>query len=105
MQGVATPYARRPLPQDIFDHTVTWLGEPRGVLKPSMPMLAGGLTAAMIEPLIRQTGHDVILGVGGAIQGHPQGAEAGARAVREAIDAAVRATAPASPAAEGGRDG
>lgn len=100
-----TPYARRPLRQGIFDHTVAWLRTSRGdAHRPSMPMLAGGLTVAMIEPLIRQTGHDVILGVGGAIQGHPDGAEAGARAVRLAIDAAVLATA-APTSDRGGRDG
>jgi len=56
-----------------------------------MPMLAGGVTGEMIGPLIRESGTDVILGVGGAIQGHPEGAEAGARAVRAAIDAAMPA--------------
>jgi len=99
-----TPYARRPLPQGIFDHTVAWLREPRGVLKPSMPMLAGGLTGAMIEPLIRQTGNDVILGVGGAIQGHPDGAAAGARAIRAAIAAAVLPTTAGSRGAGRGQD-
>lgn len=89
-----TPFARRPLRQGIYDTTVRWLLEPRGSLRPSMPMLAGGVTAAMVEPLVRQSGLDVILGVGGAIQGHPQGAEAGARAIRAEIDAAMAAVSP-----------
>jgi 2,3-diketo-5-methylthiopentyl-1-phosphate enolase len=89
-----TPFGRRPLPRTVFDKTVEWLSEPRGTLRPAMPMLAGGVTAAMIEPLVRAAGSDVILGVGGAIQGHPQGAEAGARAIRTAIDEAVSAGAP-----------
>jgi 2,3-diketo-5-methylthiopentyl-1-phosphate enolase len=90
----STPFGRRPLPRTVFDKTVEWLSEPRGTLRPAMPMLAGGVTAAMIEPLVRAAGTDVILGVGGAIQGHPQGAEAGARAIRTAIDEAVSAGAP-----------
>ena len=90
----STPYARRPLPRPVYAKTLVWLLEPRGTLKPTMPMLAGGLTAEMIGPLVRQAGIDVILGVGGAIQGHPQGAEAGARAIRAAIDEAISAGEP-----------
>ncbi|MEI7742856.1 MAG: RuBisCO large subunit C-terminal-like domain-containing protein [Chloroflexota bacterium] len=86
----STPHGRRPLPRAVYDRTVTWLLEERGTLRRSMPMLAGGVTGAMIEPLVRHAGIDVMLGVGGAIQGHPQGAEAGARAIRTAIDDAVR---------------
>jgi 2,3-diketo-5-methylthiopentyl-1-phosphate enolase len=85
----STPLGRRPLARPIFDATVEWLSEPRGTLMPAMPMLAGGVTETMIEPLIRGAGKDVILGVGGAIQGHAHGAEAGARAIRAAIDVAV----------------
>jgi 2,3-diketo-5-methylthiopentyl-1-phosphate enolase len=90
----STPFGRRPLPRTVFDKTVEWLSEPRGMLRPAMPMVAGGVTEAMIEPLVRAAGRDVILGVGGAIQGHPQGAEAGARAIRAAIDDAVSARLP-----------
>jgi 2,3-diketo-5-methylthiopentyl-1-phosphate enolase len=39
--------------------------------------------------IVDELGVDAIIGVGGAIQGHPEGPAAGARAVREAIDAAV----------------
>jgi 2,3-diketo-5-methylthiopentyl-1-phosphate enolase len=88
----STPHGHRPLALPVFDRTVAWLLEPRGMLRPVMPMLAGGVTAAQIEPLLRRSGIDVMLGVGGAIQGHPQGAEAGARAIRSAIDEALAAT-------------
>lgn len=85
----STPHGRRPPGRAVYDQTLAWLLGPRGTLRPSMPMLAGGVTAEMIGPLVRHAGIDVMLGVGGAIQGHPQGAEAGARAIRAAIDAAV----------------
>jgi 2,3-diketo-5-methylthiopentyl-1-phosphate enolase len=65
--------------------------EPSAVHKPTMPMLAGGVTGEMIGPLIRESGTDIILGVGGAIQGHPGGAEAGTRAIRALIDSAMSA--------------
>jgi 2,3-diketo-5-methylthiopentyl-1-phosphate enolase len=88
-----TPYARRPPPRGVYDRTLEWMTEPRGLLKPCMPMIAGGVTAAMIGPLVDHAGIDIILGVGGAIQGHPQGAEAGTRAIRTAINEAMAAGA------------
>jgi 2,3-diketo-5-methylthiopentyl-1-phosphate enolase len=90
----STPHGRRALPRRVYETTLEWLREPRGSLRPVMPMLAGGVTAEMIRPLVRDAGFDVILGVGGAIQGHPEGAEAGARAIRAAIDAAVAGRDP-----------
>ena len=49
--------------------------------------------------LVRLADADLIIGVGGAIQGHPDGAAAGARVVREAIEGAVAArTATGMPA-------
>ena len=86
-----TPYARRPPSRLVYQKTLKWMSEPSGSHKPTMPMLAGGVTGSMIGPLIRESGIDIILGVGGGIQGHPEGAEAGARAIRIAIDEAMAA--------------
>ena len=85
----STPHGHRPLATDVFGTTVDWLLERRGRLRPVMPMLAGGVTEDYIGPLVARAGIDVMIGVGGAIQGHPDGATAGARVMREAIDAAV----------------
>ncbi|MGD0122967.1 MAG: RuBisCO large subunit C-terminal-like domain-containing protein [Candidatus Limnocylindrales bacterium] len=89
-----TPYARRPPSRPIYEKTLEWMRGPAGNLRPTMPMLAGGVTRAMIGPLIRESGIDVILGVGGAIQGHPDGAEAGTRAIRAQIDEAMALLPP-----------
>lgn len=89
-----TPYARRPPPRPVYAKTLEWMNEPSGTHQRTMPMLAGGVTGEMIGPLIRESGIDVILGVGGAIQGHPQGAVAGTRAIRAAIDEAMSSGAP-----------
>jgi 2,3-diketo-5-methylthiopentyl-1-phosphate enolase len=86
-----TPYARRPPSRRVYQTTLQWMSEPSGSHKPTMPMLAGGVTGAMIGPLIRESGIDIILGVGGGIQGHPEGAEAGARAIRVTIEQAMAA--------------
>jgi 2,3-diketo-5-methylthiopentyl-1-phosphate enolase len=86
-----TPYARRPPSRTVYQKTLEWMLGPSGTHRPTMPMLAGGVTGAMIGTLIRESGIDVILGVGGAIQGHPDGAEAGTRAIRAQIDEAMAA--------------
>lgn len=87
----STPVAPRPLPSPLFRATIDAMRVPWAGIAPAMPVLGGGLTGAHAATLIEAVGIDVVLGVGGAIQGHPDGPAAGARAVREAIDAAVAA--------------
>ena len=102
-----TPYGQRPTAHDVVRQTVAWLLAPDDGHLPAMPMLAGGVTRELIEPLIRGAGVDIMLGVGGAIQGHPDGAEAGAREIRSAIDDAVTALEPGNGShapGTGGRD-
>lgn len=58
-------------------------------LKPTMPSVGGGIHPHTAARIIQDIGFDVMLAVGGAIQGHPGGAPAGGRAMRQAIDAVV----------------
>mgnify|MGYP001175225430 CR=1 FL=1 len=58
-------------------------------LKPTLPCVGGGIHPANAVRIIADIGLDVMLAVGGAIQGHPGGAAAGGQAMRQAIDAAV----------------
>jgi 2,3-diketo-5-methylthiopentyl-1-phosphate enolase len=63
-----------------------------------MPMPGGGITAEHVEPIVAALGLDVIVAVGGAIQGHPDGAAAGGRAIQQAIaDATHRYRAGTMP--------
>jgi 2,3-diketo-5-methylthiopentyl-1-phosphate enolase len=68
-------------------------------LKPTMPSVGGGITPGTAVRIIGDVGFDVMLAVGGAIQGHPNGAAAGGRAMRQAIDAAVEGRPLAEQAA------
>jgi ribulose 1,5-bisphosphate carboxylase large subunit-like protein len=91
----STPVAPRPLSDARFAAFLDgcrddWVG-----LQPAMPMVGGGLRADHIGGLLATTGPDVILGIGGAIQGHPDGAAAGGRAVMDALTAAMADRAPA----------
>ncbi len=69
-------------------------------LKPTLPTIGGGITPGNAVRIVQDLGPDIMLAVGGAIQGHPDGAAAGARAMRQAIDAAVQGVPLADKAAE-----
>lgn len=84
----STPLATRPLPPPIFEATIDRLRSPWLEVPPSMPVVGGGLRADHAPALYRWLGPNAIIGVGGAIQGHPDGAAAGVRAVLRAIDRA-----------------
>jgi 2,3-diketo-5-methylthiopentyl-1-phosphate enolase len=86
---VANPLGRRPPAPSATDTTYDWLREPWAGLRPSLPAVGGGVTAAHVSGLVERHGIDQILAVGGAIQGHPEGATAGVRAVQAAIRDAV----------------
>lgn len=72
---------------------------PMGGLKPIMTSLGGGITPLSIGGAVKTFGCDVILGVGGAVQGHPMGTTAGAKAVMAALDGAMRGVGLAEAAA------
>ncbi len=61
---------------------------PLGSIKPIFTVVGGGVTPLNLAAVIREIGNDVILGVGGAIQGHPMGAKSGAEATMAAVNAA-----------------
>ncbi len=92
----STPLAPRPLPEPVFRATVDSMRGPWLDMRPALPVVGGGLTAAHVPAIVEALGIDVIIGVGGAIQGHPEGAAAGVRVVRTAIDDAVVARGAAA---------
>lgn len=49
--------------------------------------IGGGITPLHIPKLIEDLGNDIIIGIGGAIQGHPMGTTAGASAAMAAVGA------------------
>jgi 2,3-diketo-5-methylthiopentyl-1-phosphate enolase len=85
----STPLAARPLAESRFRAALDGAGDAWVGLRPIMPMVGGGLTAAHVPAIVEAAGNDVIIGVGGAIQGHPDGAAAGGRAVMAAVRAEV----------------
>jgi 2,3-diketo-5-methylthiopentyl-1-phosphate enolase len=92
----STPLASRPLADSRYRATIDGAGDDWAGLLPIMPMVGGGLTADHVGTIVDAAGVDVIIGVGGSIQGHPDGAAAGGRAVmaavRDAVDRRVGST-------------
>ena len=53
-----------------------------------MPVIGGGVHPGTVDRFVGELGSDIVLGVGGAIQGQ-DGVAAGVRAMRQAVDAAL----------------
>lgn len=84
-----TPYGGYPLKFQKYIQTAHLMSLPYYQLRPSFPIVGGGVHPGMAERYIKDLGTDIVFGAGGAIQGHPMGAACGARAMRQAIDAAA----------------
>ena len=95
-----SPYSVYPLLGEKYAQTARNLTMDLYDVRPTLPVPGGGIHPATAAQIINDLGYDVLLGVGGAIQGHPDGAAAGARAMRQAIDAAFSGVALADAARE-----
>ncbi len=95
---LVSPYGGYPISRLQYLRTAQQLSLPRPHLKPAFPVVGGGVHPGTVQRFMDELGHDIVLGVGGAIQGHPAGAAAGVRALRQAVDAALTGV-PATEAA------
>lgn len=85
----STPWAPRPLEMSRYRAVLDGCRDDWHALRPTLPMVGGGIRADHIASLVEVGGADLMIGVGGAIQGHPDGTAAGGRAVMRAVDDAV----------------
>ena len=86
---MATPYGGYPLARLQYLRTAQQISLPRPGVKSAMPIVGGWVHPGVVATYIDDLGTDIVLGAGGAIQGHPDGPAAGADAMRQAIDAAM----------------
>jgi len=84
-----TPYGGYPVRRLPYLRTLQQLALPRPHVAAALPVIGGGVHPGVVARYVRDAGTDVVLGAGGAVQGHPSGPAAGVRAMRQAIDAAV----------------
>lgn len=87
---------------DYYQNVQQQMGDIPGIDK-VVTTVGGGITPLDIPGIIRDLGNDIIIGIGGAVQGHPMGAAEGAKAALAAAEAAaagqsLSAAAAASPA-------
>lgn len=95
---VVSPYGGYPISRLQYQRIAHQLVLPRPHLKPVFPVVGGGVHPGTVQRYVDELGTDLVLGVGGAIQGHPAGPAAGVHAMRRAVDAAL-AGIPATEAA------
>ena len=54
---------------------------------PTMPLVGGGITPNSARKITSDLGKEIMLGVGGAILGHPLGPTQGAKAIMQTAEA------------------
>ena len=86
------PYGKAPVIKDKFVNVARNLAFPLYDIKPTFPMASGGITPSMVPKVMKDLGHDIVIGSGGGIHAHPQGPVAGGKAFRAAIDATMQGT-------------
>jgi 2,3-diketo-5-methylthiopentyl-1-phosphate enolase len=95
-----SPYSGYPLRRLQYLKIAQQLTLPRPHIAPAMPVVGGGVHPGTVETYVSDLGPDIVLGAGGAVQGHPDGPAAGADAMRQAIDAAMAGRPVTDAAAE-----
>jgi 2,3-diketo-5-methylthiopentyl-1-phosphate enolase len=73
-----------------FYQTVQAQNLPMKGIRPLVTAVGGGITPINQEELQKELGNDVILGIGGAVQGHPMGTTEGAKTAMCAVEAAAK---------------
>jgi 2,3-diketo-5-methylthiopentyl-1-phosphate enolase len=73
-----------------FHRTIQAQTLPLGGIPKTLPAVGGGVTPVNQSYIQELLGHEVIIGIGGAIQGHPMGTTAGAEAAMAAVKASAR---------------
>ena len=84
---VNTPYGGYSMTRSSYLEVVNRLSLPMDGLRPTMPVVGGGVHAGVVELYLSELGPDVVLAPGGGVQGHPDGPAAGVRSILWAIEA------------------
>lgn len=89
MAMILTPWGGYPLAPRAYRQMVSALRAPLPGLKPTLPLIGGGVHPGQVPQYVGDLGHEICLSPGGGVHGHPDGSRAGAAAMRQAIDATV----------------
>ncbi len=102
MVMINTPYGGYPLGRQKYLEILQKLLLPYGTIRPSFPIIGGGVHPGMVKRYMEEAGQDMILAAGGSILGHPMGAAAGGRAMMAAISAVMEGKTLEDAAEESG---
>ncbi len=87
MTMILTPYGGYAMTEGSYRRILLALTNEIPGIKPTLPLLGGGVHPGIVAKYARQCGKDIVLAPGGGVHGHPDGSRAGATAMRQAIDA------------------
>jgi 2,3-diketo-5-methylthiopentyl-1-phosphate enolase len=93
------PYGKVPLLKERYVQIAHTLLSDFHNIRPIFPIVAAGCYPGLVPQVVQDLGLDCMIGVGGAVHGHPMGGVSGAKAFRQAIDAAIQGV-PLSEAAK-----
>jgi 2,3-diketo-5-methylthiopentyl-1-phosphate enolase len=90
--SVMTPFPNKNDPRAVYEfhRTIQAQTLPLGDTSKVLPAVGGGVTPVNQAYIQELLGKEIIIGIGGAIQGHPMGTTAGATAAMEAVKATAR---------------
>lgn len=90
--AVMTMYPNRSDPAAMYDfyRTVQAQRLPMGGVRPVVTTVGGGVTPINQAKVQEELGPDIIIGIGGAIQGHPLGTHVGSATAVAAVEATAR---------------
>lgn len=83
----SSPYSTYPFLKRRYKQIADMQRLPFGNLKPTMPIIGGGVHPNSAEKIVSELGREVVLASGGAILGHPMGPTEGARSMMQAAEA------------------
>jgi 2,3-diketo-5-methylthiopentyl-1-phosphate enolase len=86
----SSPYSNYPLLKRRYKQIANAQRLPLGNLLPTMPVIGGGVHPSNAEKIVEDLGTEIVLAVGGAIQGHPKGPTEGAKAMMQVAEALGR---------------
>lgn len=84
-----SPFSAYPFLPETFEQIARMMLSPYYDIAPTMPTPGGGVHPSTAYKITCQLGKDIILDVGGGIQGHPGGSTAGVKALKAAVEAAI----------------
>ncbi len=83
----SSPYSTYPFLKRRYKQIADMQRLPFGNLKPTMPIIGGGVHPNSAEKIVSELGRELVLASGGAVLGHPMGPTEGAKSMMQAAKA------------------